>query len=62
MKEGTIVNKTINLLFMILMAALAVFEGYNISQNGANPRNIVLCLLFAAFAVRRFLIHQKFAS
>ena len=47
---------------MILMAALAVFEGYNIAQYGASPRNVILCLLFAAFAVRRFLIHQKFAS
>ena len=55
-------NKTMNFLFMILMAALALIEGYNIVQNGASPRNVVLCLLFAAFAVRRFLIHQKFAS
>ena len=55
-------NKALNLIFMILMGALALVEGFNIVQHGANPRNVVLCLLFAAFAVRRFLIHQKFAS
>lgn len=55
-------NKTMNLVFMILMAALAVVEGYSIVQNGANARNVLFCLVFAAFAVRRFLIHQKLAS
>lgn len=52
-------NKTFNLILMILMAALAVVEGYNIVQNGANARNVLFCLLFTAFAVRRLLIHQK---
>jgi hypothetical protein len=55
-------NKTMNLVLMILMAALAVLEGFNIVQNGANPRNVLFCLVFAAFAVRRFMIHQKFTS
>jgi hypothetical protein len=59
---GQIVNKTLNLVLMILMAGLAVVEGFNILQNGANARNVLFCLLFAAFAVRRFLIHQKLAS
>jgi hypothetical protein len=56
------VNKTLNLILMILMAGLSVVEGVNIAQNGANARNVLFCLLFAAFAVRRFLIHQKLAS
>jgi hypothetical protein len=56
------VNKTFNLIIMILMAGLAVAEGYNIAQNGANPRNILFCLLFAAFAARRFMIHQRLSS
>jgi hypothetical protein len=56
------VNKTLNLVLMILMAGLSLVEGYNIVQNGATGRNVLFCLLFAAFAVRRFLIHQKFAS
>jgi hypothetical protein len=47
---------------MILMAGLAAAEGFNIVQNGASARNVLFCLLFAAFAVRRFLIHQKLAS
>ena len=55
-------NKTLNLVLMILMGALSLAEGYNIVQNGANSRNVLFCLLFAAFAVRRFLIHQKLAS
>ncbi|HKW63983.1 MAG TPA: hypothetical protein VJN89_15635 [Candidatus Acidoferrum sp.] len=55
-------NKTLNLVLMILMAALAAVEGYNVVQNGANSRNVLFCLLFAAFAVRRFLIHQKLTA
>jgi len=47
---------------MILMAGLSIMEGYNIAQNGANARNVLFCLLFAAFAVRRFLIHQKYSA
>jgi hypothetical protein len=56
------VNKTLNFVLMILMAGLAAAEGFNIVQNGATARNVLFCLLFAAFAVRRFLIHQKLAS
>jgi hypothetical protein len=59
---GVTVNKTLNLVLMILMAGLAAVEGFNIVQYGANARNVLFCLLFAAFAVRRFLIHQKYAS
>ena len=55
-------NKTLNLILMILMGALSLVEGYNIVQNGANARNVLFCLLFAAFAVRRFLIHQKLSA
>ena len=55
-------NKTLNLILMLLMGALAVVEGVNIAQNGANARNVLFCLLFAAFAVRRFLIHQKLSG
>ncbi|HKE09710.1 MAG TPA: hypothetical protein VKB48_17890 [Candidatus Acidoferrum sp.] len=55
-------NKTINLVIMILMAGLAVVEGLSIAHNGPNPRNVILCLLFAAFAARRFMIHQNMTS
>jgi hypothetical protein len=57
--RGGAVNKTLNLVIMILMAALAVMEAVNIAQNGPNARNVILMLLFAAFALRRFMIHRK---
>jgi len=44
---------------MILMAGLCVAEGVNIVRNGANARNVLFCLLFAAFAIRRLMIHRK---
>jgi len=47
---------------MILMAALAAREGYSIAHDGANSWNVLFCLLFLAFAVRRFLIHQKLSG
>jgi uncharacterized membrane protein YhaH (DUF805 family) len=53
------VNKTFNLIIMILMFALAIKEGYSIMQNGANATNVIFFLLFAAFGVRRLLIHNK---
>jgi hypothetical protein len=61
-KRGGRLNKTFNLILMLLMAALAVVEGVNIVQNGANARNVLFCLLFIAFAVRRLLIHNKLSS
>jgi len=56
------VNKTRNLILMILMAGLGLVEGFYILQNGANVRNVLFFLLFTAFAVRRFPIHQRLAS
>jgi len=55
-------NKTLNLIIMILMAGLAIAEGLNIARNGPSARNVIFCLLFAAFAVRRFMIHQNLTS
>ena len=55
-------NKTIDLVLLILMAALSVVEGVNIVQNGANARNVLFCLLFAVFALRRVMIHNKLSS
>ena len=52
-------NKTFNLIIMILMFALAIREGYSIVHNGANSGNVLFCLVFTAFAVRRLLIHNK---
>lgn len=55
-------NKTLNLIIMVLMFALAIKEGYSIMQNGANSTNIIFFLLFAAFGVRRLLIHNKLST
>lgn len=55
-------NKTLNLVIMLLMAALAIREGYSMARNGVNATNVIFCLLFTAFAVRRFMIHQKLSS
>jgi hypothetical protein len=55
-------NKVLNLILMIAMAGLAITEGVSIVQNGANARNVLFCLLFTAFAVRRLLLHQKLSS
>jgi len=52
------VNKTLNLILMLLVAALAVVEGVTIMQNGANARNVLFSLLFTAFVVRRLMIHS----
>ena len=57
--EVASVNKTLNLVLMILMAGLSVAEGVKIAQNGANATNVLFCLLFAAFAIRRLMIHTK---
>ncbi len=55
-------NKTFNLIIMVLMFALAIGEGYNIAQNGANSRNVIFLLLFGAFGLRRLLIHNKLST
>ena len=55
-------NKALNIVLMLVMAGLAIMEGVSIARDGANARNVLFCLLFAAFAVRRFLIFQKLSS
>ena len=55
-------NKTFNLIIMVLMFALAINELYRIVQFGPNPTNVIFLLLFSAFAVRRLLIHNKLSS
>ena len=61
-RKGSLVNKTFNLIIMVLMFALAIGEGHNIAQNGANSRNVIFLLLFGAFGVRRLLIHNKLST
>ena len=51
--------KILNIVLMVLMALLSVREGMDIAQRGADGRNVLFCLLFAAFAVRRFMLWQS---
>ena len=55
-------NKTFNLIIMVLMFALAARQVYVIYQVGANTTNVIFLLLFLAFAIRRLLIHNKLSS
>ena len=55
-------NKTFNLIIMVLMFALAARQVYLISQFGATAANVIFLLLFLAFAVRRLLIHNKLSK
>ena len=52
-------NKTLNLIIMLLMIAFAVYEGYDIAHRGPDVFNVLFLLLFSAFAVRRFLMMSK---
>ena len=51
--------KMLNIVLMVLMALLSLREGADIAQHGANGHNVLFCLLFAAFAVRRFMLWQS---
>lgn len=55
-------NKTFNLVIMVLMLALAARHVYLISQVDANASNVIFLLLFLAFAIRRLLIHSKLSA
>ncbi|MBI2678745.1 MAG: hypothetical protein HYX28_08180 [Candidatus Koribacter versatilis] len=54
-------SKTLNIVIMLVMAAFAIREGYDIVQHGANAVNVIFLLIFSAFAVRRFLLLSKYA-
>jgi hypothetical protein len=60
--KGSFMNKTFNLIIMVLMFALAAREGYLVAQNGANATNVIFLLLFLAFGVRRLMIHNKLSK
>jgi small basic protein len=53
--------KIFNIIMMVLMAILAVREGLDIAQHGANSGNVVFGLLFAMFAVRRYMLMSKYS-
>ena len=53
--------KIFNIVMMVLMAILAVREGVDIAQHGADTSNVVFGLLFATFAVRRYMLMSKYS-
>ena len=48
--------KVLNIVLMLLMGALAIREAMDIAQHGATSSNVLFCLVFSAFAVRRFML------
>jgi hypothetical protein len=55
------VNKTFNLIFMILMGLLAIREAYQMTQEGISATHLLFFAIFTAFTVRRVLIHRRLA-
>jgi len=43
------------------MGLVCLREGMDIVQHGANTWNVLFCLLFGGFAVRRFMLMSKYS-
>lgn len=54
--------KYVNIILMVGMALLAVREGLDIVQNGPSPTKVIFAVLFATFAVRRFMLMSKYSG
>lgn len=54
--------KIVNIILMVLMGILALREGMYIVQHGPSPTRVIFCLLFATFAVRRFMLMSKYSA
>ncbi len=54
--------KIVNIVLMVLMGLLCLREGAEIVQHGADTWNVVFFLLFGTFAVRRFMLMQKYSQ
>ena len=53
--------KVVNIILMVLMAILTLREGMDIVQHGPSTTNVIFGLLFAMFAVRRFMLMSKYS-
>ena len=53
--------KVVNIIVMVLMAILALLEGVNMVQHGMTPARVIFGLLFATFAVRRFMLMRNYS-
>jgi len=51
--------KVVNIIVVVLMAILALREGMDIVKHGPSATNVIFGLLFAVFAVRRFMLMSK---
>lgn len=54
-------NKTLNIVLMVLMAILALLELQTLITRGFDIRTAVFCALFAGFAIRRYLLMSKYS-
>lgn len=54
--------KYVNIILMVVMALLALREGMEIVQHGPSTYNVLFGVLFATFAVRRFMLMSKYSS
>ena len=54
--------KYVNIILMVAMALLAAREGMEIVQHGPSPAHVLFGILFATFAVRRFMLMPKYRS
>jgi len=54
-------NKTLNIVIMVLMAILALFELKIMLANSFDIYHGVFFLLFTAFAVRRFMRMSQYS-
>ncbi len=53
--------KYLNIILMVAMALLAVREVLQIVEHGPSGTHVLFAVLFAAFAVRRFLLISKYS-
>ena len=54
--------EAVNLILMVLMALLAMREGLDMVKHGPSATNVIFGLLFATFAVRRFMLMSRAAE
>ena len=53
--------KIVNIILMVLMATLALREAVTIVQHGPSTGRVIFALLFATFAVRRYMLMSKYS-
>jgi len=54
--------RILNIVMMVLMGLLALREGFDIVQHGPSPTKVIFALLFATFAVRRYMLISKYSA